>query len=157
MPSDAQLSTICEYFGDCRSLQAQQQQQRSSLAAAVQLRFELQGLDPVQLPVKLRPGPPVSMDLQPGHPFREQARFDVPTYPPPDPSTMLMSPYIALPCLSVVTLEPASRSSSGRLHPAGTAQAPRCSGILLGLTCYGHQADYQSLVCTCFLLASALL
>ena len=39
----------------------------------VQLVVHLPDLEPDALPVKLRPGPPVSLRLCLGHPFREQA------------------------------------------------------------------------------------
>ena len=38
----------------------------------VNLCIELQGFAPVLQPVKLRPGPPISLHMSPGHPFREQ-------------------------------------------------------------------------------------
>ncbi len=50
----------------------QQSAEPTTLAAMVNLCVELQGFAPVPQPVKLRPGPPVSMHLSPGHPFKEQ-------------------------------------------------------------------------------------
>ncbi len=54
-------------------LQGQQQSaEPASLGAMVNLCIELQNFAPVLQPVKLRPGPPISLHMSPGHPFREQ-------------------------------------------------------------------------------------
>ena len=55
-------------------MQAQQLSTEPQLATAmVQLVVHLPDLEPDALPVRLRPGPPLSLRLCLGHPFREQA------------------------------------------------------------------------------------
>jgi hypothetical protein len=56
--------------------QAQQAVSQQSIASeTVQLRASMAGLDPVLLPVRLRPGAPSSLRLMSGHPFSEQVCF----------------------------------------------------------------------------------
>jgi len=72
---DAHDTIISPLMGS-RMMDSQAQKeptQPTALTAVVNLCVELQGFAPVPQPVKLRPGPPISLHMNAGHPFKEQA------------------------------------------------------------------------------------